>query len=470
MRAILQSRIKRISKEAIFAGGKMSAAARWSSRKSESLMIRNIYITVVFGCVAVANLAAQQQPPNANAQVEISTNEPNSSQGLQDLIDEALKRNPGVQSALRQVEALRRRVPQAKTLPDPMVSAGWAGNITPFSVQKGDPSSGRSITASQTIPYPGKLKLRGEIADREAEAAWWDYEAARRKLVADVKSAYYDYFAASKAVEITQKNKDLLQKLSSIAEARYRVGKGVQQDVLRSQVEVSLLQQRFTVFEQQQKTAQVRLNTLLFRNPEAPLAPPASFEASKLEHSLDELYTLAREQDTGLQREQRMIERNQYAVNLAQKDYRPDFSVAYTYQQRPDLQDMHGFTVTANIPIFYRTKQREAVREQTEQLSSTERSKENRQTELFFAVKQQYLLAKSSEQLLKLYSQAVVPQSSLALESSMASYQVGTVDFLTILTNFTVVLDYQVSYYRELANYQMALAQLEPLVGVELTK
>ena len=165
-----------------------------------------------------------------------------------------------------------------------------------------------------------------------------------------------------------------------------------------------------------------------------------------------------------------MIERNQYAVNLAQKDYRPDFNVGYMYQQRPDLPDMHGFTVTANIPIFYKTKQREAVREQDEQLASSQRSKENRQTELSFAVKQQYLLAKSSEQLLKLYSQAVVPQSSLALESSMASYQVGTVDFLTILTNFTVVLDYEVSYYRELANYQTALANLEPLVGVELTK
>jgi outer membrane protein TolC len=361
-------------------------------------------------------------------------------------------------------------VPQAKTLPDPTVSVGWVGNITPFSVQEGDPSSNRGVSASQTLPYPGKLKLRGEIADREAAAAYWDYEAARRKLVADVKLAYYDYFAAYKAVEITQKSKDLLQKLASIAEARYRVGKGVQQDVLRSQVEISLLEQRLTVFQQQLKTAQARLNTLLYRDPETQLPSPASFEPAKIAHSLDELYTLAREQDTGLQREQRMIERNQYAINLAQKDYWPDFTVAYTYQQRPDLQDMHGFTVTANIPVFYRTKQRQEVREQTAQLASSELNKQNRQTELSFAVKQQYLLAKSSEQLLKLYSQAVVPQSSLALESSMASYEVGTVDFLTILTNFTVVLDYQVSYYRELANYQMALADLEPLVGVELTK
>ena len=405
------------------------------------------------------------QSPSTEAQIA-----QRSPVGLEDLVREALQKNPGIQSALRQVEALRHRVPQVKTLPDPTVSIGWAGNITPLSVQQGDPSSYRGVGASQMLPYPGKLKLRGEIADREAEAAWWDYEAARRKLVADVKSAYYDYFAASKAVEITQKNKDLLQKLSGIAEARYRVGKGVQQDVLRSQVEISLLLQRLTVFEQQQRTAQVRLNTLLYRDAEASLPSPASFEPAKIAHSLGELYTLAREQDTGLQREQRMIERDQYAVNLAQKDYRPDFSVSYMYQQRPDLPDMHGFTVAANIPIFYRTKQREAVREQTQQLASTQQSKENRQTELSFAVKQQYLLAKSSEQLLKLYSQAIVPQSSLALESSMASYQVGTVDFLTILTNFTVVLDYEVSYYRELANYQMALANLEPLVGVELTK
>ncbi len=437
-------------------------------------MIRKALFLLALGCLWTEVGEGQQgevsvtlQSPSTEAPAQTAQQ---STVGLEDLVREALQKNPGIQSALRQVEALRHRVPQAKTLPDPQVSVGWAGNIAPFSVQQGDPSSYRGISASQSIPFPGKLKLRGEIADREAEAAWWDYEAARRRLVADVKAAYYDYFAASKAVETTQKNKDLLQKLSSIAETRYRVGKGVQQDVLRSQVEISVLQQRLTVFEQQQRTAQVRLNTLLFRDPEGPLPSPASFEPVKIGHSLDELYALAREQDTGLQREQRMIERNQYAVNLAQKDYRPDFSVGYMYQQRPDFEDMHGFTVTANIPIFYKTKQREAVREQTEQLTGSQRSKENRQTELFFAVKQQYLLAKSSEQLLKLYSQVVVPQSSLALESSMASYQVGTVDFLTILTNFTVVLDYEVSYYRELANYQMALANLEPLVGVELTK
>jgi len=166
---------------------------------------------------------------------------------LEDLVREALQKNPAVQSALHSVEAQRRRVPQAKTLPDPTVGIGWAGNITPFSVQSGDPSSYRALAASQQLLYPGKLKLRGEIASKEADAASSDLEAVRRRVTTDVKTAYFEYWFYDKAIQTTLKDKDLLSKLSQIAEARYRVGKGVQQDVLRSQVELSLLLQRLTV-------------------------------------------------------------------------------------------------------------------------------------------------------------------------------------------------------------------------------
>lgn len=432
-------------------------------------MTRKLLISALFGCFAITGAIAQQPDAQVHAEISSPPDRANSSQGLQVLIEEALKKNPGVQSALKQVEAMRSRVLQAKTLPDPTIGIGWAGDITPFKVQRLDPSSYRGIIASQAIPYPGKLKLEGQIADREAESAWWDYESARRGVVAEVKSAYYQYSYAAKAIEVTQKDKDLLQKFSSIAEARYRVGKAIQQDVLKSQTEISLLQQKLTILEQERLTAQARLNTLLFRDPESSLAPEPLAQ-SKFDYSLEQLYQFARDHDTGLQREQRMVERNQYAMSLAKKGYRPDFSVSYMYQQRPALPDMHGFTLTANIPVFYRSKQREAVKEAANQLDGSQKSKDNRQTELLFAVKEQYLMVKASEQLLQLYSQAVVPQSSLTLESSLSSYQVGTADFLTILTNFQTVLDYEVDYYHELANYQTALARLEPLVGVELTK
>jgi outer membrane protein TolC len=385
------------------------------------------------------------------------------------LVREALGKNPAIQSALHTVEAQRRRVPQARTLPDPVVGVGWEGNIKPFSVQTGDPSSYRAVTASQQVPYPGKLKLRGEIAAKEADAASADYEAIRRRVTADMKTAYYEYWFYDKAIQTTLKDKDLLTKLSQIAEARYRVGKGIQQDVLRSQVEISLLLQRLTVLQQQRTTAQARLNTLLARSPESPLPPAADIERTPLDRSLENLYQLARQSDPALQREQQMIERNQLAVNLAQKDFYPDLSVGYMYQQRPNLPDMHGMTFSVNIPVFYRSKQREEVRQATEERVAAERSRDDRQNEVSFELKQQYLAAKASDDLLRLFAQGVVPQSSLALESSMSAYQVGTVDFLSVLGNFSTVLNYEIDYYRELADYESALARIESMVGVELT-
>jgi cobalt-zinc-cadmium efflux system outer membrane protein len=388
---------------------------------------------------------------------------------LEEIIQEALSKNPEVQSALHAVNALQRRVPQVKSLPDPMVSVGWAGNITPFSLQQGDPSSYRGVTVSEQFPYPGKLKLRGEIASKEADAAQADYEAVRRRVEAEVKAAYYNYFYYDQAIQTTQRNKDLLEKLSKIAEARYRVGKAMQADVLRSQVEISLLIEKLTMLEQQRATAQARINVYLVRSPESQLPPAADVEPGTLRYSLDQLYALAAANDTSVLRNQRMVERGRLGVAQAQKEYRPDLGVSYMYQQRSAQPDMNGVTFSVNIPVFYRNKQRQGVAEASEVLISAEKMRDNRLNEVKFELKQQYLGAKASERLLTLYSKGVVPQTSLALESSMASYQVGNVDFLSLLANFTTLLNYETDYYRQLADYQTALARIEVLTGSDVT-
>jgi len=388
---------------------------------------------------------------------------------LEDLVREALEKNPEAQSALHTVKGLERRVPQVKTLPDPVVGVGWAGNPAPFSTMSGDASSYRGVTVSEQFPYPGKLKLQGAIAGKEADAAQADYEAVRRRVTVEAKAAFYDYFYFDKAIQTTNKNKDLLEKLSKIAEARYRVGKAMQQDVLRSQVEVSLLLEKLTMLEQQKDTAQARINTFLLRAPEAPLPPAAGVEPATMRYSLDELYALAGDNDTAVLRNQRMVERSRLSVALAQKEYRPDFGVSYMYQQRTAQPDMNGVTFSVNIPVFYRSKQRQGVAQASEDLISSEKMRDNRQNEVRFELKQQYLAAKASERLLTLYSKGVVPQSSLALESSMSSYQVGNVDFLSLVANFTTLLDYEIDYYRQLADYQTALARIESLTGSDVT-
>jgi outer membrane protein TolC len=130
---------------------------------------------------------------------------------------------------------------------------------------------------------------------------------------------------------------------------------------------------------------------------------------------------------------------------------------------------MNGVTVSVNIPVFYKSKQRQGVAEASEELVSAEKMRDNRLNEVRFELKQDYLAAQASERLLTLYSKGVVPQSSLALESSMASYQVGSVDFLSLTANFTTLLDYEKDYYRQLADYQTALARIESLTGSDVT-
>src|SRR6266498_3643938 len=436
-------------------------------------MIRSVFAILLLAATTPA-YSADEGAAKAKVTAQVMS-DPTASTGqstlsLDEVVRTVLAKNPAVQSAAHTLSADRAKVPQASALPDPTFGVGWMGNPRPFSVQTGDPSSYRSLSAMQMLPFPGKRSLLGKIAGKEADATQWDMEGVRRRVVADVKMAYYDYWYYNKAIRTTEQNRDLLAKLSQIAEARYRVGKAMQADVFRSQVEISMLLQKMTTLEQEHATAQARLNTILSRAPDEPLPPAADIlSISPLNYSLDDLYRLARENDPEYQRMQTMVERNQLAINLANKDYLPDLNVGYMYEQRPAMPDMHGFTFTVNIPVFYKSKQREEVREAKEEQLSAASARDNRHNELYFDLKQNYLAAKASETLIKLFSQGVVPQSSLALESSMSSYQVGNVDFLTVIGNFTTVLNYETDYYREMGNYQISLARIEALIGTELT-
>jgi outer membrane protein TolC len=389
---------------------------------------------------------------------------------LADLLEEAERVHPAIKAQAQMIESKRARIPQVRSLPDPTVGAGWMGNITFFSVQHLDPSSYRGISVMQEFPYPGKLTLRGQIAEKDVDAEKWNLEAVRRQVRAGVKSAYYELGSVDQAIAHAQKNKDLLDKLARIAEEKYKVGKGLQQDVLRAQLEVSRILQTLTILNQRRLSLTARLNTLLLRPPDAPIGTLETVTPSPLNYSLDELVARGVENYPDIRRQQQLIEQSQYAVNLARKEYYPDFRIGYDYQQRPDLMDMHGFNFTINVPIFYKKKQRESVSEANFAVESGKQSREAIRTELLFQIKDQFLRARASDELLSLYTRALVPQSSLALESSMAAYQTGALDFESLISNFSSVLQYEVSYYEELANYQKALVTLEQITGVELAK
>lgn len=207
-------------------------------RKNISLAMLGVFLAVPIRGLGVETPTTLQGPSPADAvQLEV-------------LLREALERNPEVQAARRTVEAKRARIPQVRAWPDPTVSLSYAGNLLPpFTVMNGDPSSARQFMAEQEIPYPGKTRLRGEIATREADAEALTYEATWRRIAAEVKQAYFDLYFADQSLSTLRQDRELLQRFAKVAEIRYSVGKAAQQDVLRAQVELSRLTERETVLE-----------------------------------------------------------------------------------------------------------------------------------------------------------------------------------------------------------------------------
>ncbi|HET9786083.1 MAG TPA: TolC family protein, partial [Pyrinomonadaceae bacterium] len=387
---------------------------------------------------------------------------------LQELIEQALENNPEIKAMQRRFDRVRARIPQAKSLDEPMLSVGYMGNLTPFTLQTDDPSSGRTISISQDLPFPGKRSLRGKVASSEADAEWWNFEQTRRNVVAEVKDAYFDLYYLTKAVGVVTKTRILLEQFTKIAEVRYSVGKGIQQDVLKAQVEFSKLIEQQTVLEQRKQVAEARLNSLLYREPESPVGTPDELKPRDFPYSLAQLNETAVANYPDLKAQRRKIEGAQYAIQLAKKEFYPDFSVGFTYVNRPAMPEMYGISVGIKLPVFYAQKQRPALTEATASFEAEKRSLENTTTVLMFKIRDKYLAETTAKRLVSLYSTTIVPQSSLSLESAIAGYEVGKVDFLTLLDNLVTLLNYELSYYEQLSNVEKAVAALEPLVGVTL--
>jgi len=389
---------------------------------------------------------------------------------LQELVHEAMERNPEIQAARRTIDAKRARVPQARAWPDPRVSFGYVGSLLPFTLMHADPSSARELMAEQEIPYPGKARLRGQVAAREADAASLAYEAVERRVTAEVKQAYFDLYFVDRSLAILQQNRELLQTFEKITETRYSVGKAAQQDVLKAQVEISKLVERQTLLEESRKVAEARVNSLRDRPVDTPVGSPAELKPSSFALSLADLLAAAQSNDPELKQQRTMVEAGQLAVDLARRETHPDFSVGYVYMQRDAMPDMKGITFSTTLPVFRQNKQNQAIVEAVANLDSSQRMEENAITTVRYQVKEQYQQVQAASELMTLYSRAILPQSSLTMESSLSSYEVGAADFLTVLSNFATVLDYQTAYQEQLASHEKALARLEELTALELIR
>ncbi|PWT91182.1 MAG: hypothetical protein C5B54_05815 [Acidobacteria bacterium] len=391
---------------------------------------------------------------------------------LNDLIAEAMENNPQIQASENAYHASLSRPGQVSALPDPIVSfvsKNSNGNPVPFTELGDDPLSSIGFMWQQEIPYPGKLKLAGKIANQDAASMAADFDGTRSNVVAELKQAYYEYFRTSRSLEILQQSRELLKQFEEIAEARYRVGNAIQQDVLRAQLEISILTQRTTRLDEEEAVAVARINRILNRPVDIVLQKPLEVSKSTLSASMEDLQTEFISSAPAIRSKEALLERERLNVELAKKQYRPDFMTSAEYGYSPNFPDMWEFQIGLRIPIWYKKKQSAGVAEATYSMNRAERDLVADKHEIAFNIKQAYLEIQLSEKLLTLYEQAINPQSNLALESGIASYQAGKADFLTILTNFLTVLEYRMNYVEELSKHESAIARLEQVIGHPIT-
>ncbi|MBI2844891.1 MAG: TolC family protein [Armatimonadetes bacterium] len=394
---------------------------------------------------------------------------------LDTLVEIAREENPEIQALRKRTDALERRVPQAGSLDDPMV--GVEASNVPISGLALDetPMSGIQFVAKQKVPYPGKLRLREEIAGHTAGASDAEYRERINTIVGRVKRAYLDYYFINQAILTTEENKKVLEYFVEITDVRYAVGQAPQQDTLKARVELAKIVDELLKLRKQQETARARINNLINRPPQAPLGKPAGFERHEVDYSLEELEQLGVEHRPILDLYRENVARSAAARDLAEKDLKPDFEFGVGYRARSRAAgdpvpgtDFWSASVMVNLPIYARTKQRERIKEEEANQELWEAEFESAKNDTFFQIKDLMAEIEKTGKQVDLFKTGIIPQAELALESSLSEYQVGKTDFLTLLDNELKLYNYQIEYYRALTDYEKAVSDLEATVGARV--
>ena len=388
---------------------------------------------------------------------------------LPDVVAEALARNPAIAAAQKRHDAALQRPIQERSLPDPMVSTGYSasGNPLPGAGLGSEPTANIGVMVSQELPYPGKRDLRASIASREADAEFEQVEATRLNIVARVKQAYYRLSYTYAVGDVLTRNRELLETLLEASEDRYAVGRAAQQDVIKAQTQLSILELQLERVRQERATRQGELNALLNRPPTAPGGRPEDLQVTAFDPSLESLVASATEHAPMLRRDRIMIDRSQIAVEVARKEYKPDFALTGGYYFMGAMPSMYEFRLDVKVPL-QRARRAAAVAEQLSTVDEARSTYDSGRLNLESRVQEDFQMASTSVRLARLYRDTVLPQARLALESSMTSYQTGAVEFLSVLTNFGTVLEYEMTYFDELATYHTAVSRLEEMTGTPL--
>jgi outer membrane protein TolC len=378
---------------------------------------------------------------------------------LRAILEEALARNPDLVAARQTLAAARSRPAQAGALPDPMLSVGYTNDGWSPSLGTRDMTT-LAFMWGQELPYPGKRRLRAEAASLEAGQVAQQLERVRLALVAAVERAYTDLRLAREVAGIVREQEDVWRQIEGVARARYAVGQGAQQDVLRVQVEVTRVEQ---LRIEQAAEAEVRLavlNELRARAADAPAEGLAPLVLRPVSSDPAELVRRAEAASPDLKAAALAVERGRVGVELARKESRPDFTVQAGYMNRGGLDPMWQAGVGVSLPLFAR-KNAGRVAEADARLRASESRREAVRLRLRLRTQERVARLHAIEKKAALYDKGIVPQGRMAVEAGLASYQAGQVPFLAVLESLATLYGDRTTLLRLLAAHARLRAGLQ---------
>jgi cobalt-zinc-cadmium efflux system outer membrane protein len=447
-----------------------------STHLSRSLFGRTrislITATLFIGTLALVGDAGAQEPASPQRRTSESpgmAEHAGMATSLRELMQEAEQKNPQIAASFHTWQASRNVPKQASALPEMQLSVQQfsVGSPRPFAGYSNSDFAYIGFGASQDIPYPGKRQLRANVAEHEADSMEAQTDSARRTVVGNLKIVYFHLAYIQQTLGVLQRSDELLSQLQEAAEARYRVGQGNQQDVLKAQLQHTKILQGIAHHHQEEGLLEAQIKQLLGRPQESEDIVAEAFTLRALPHAAAELLQRAREQNPDVHSKQASIQQRDTQVELAHKNFRPDFNVQYTYEHT-GRQARDYYMATFGIRLPNRGRQKAELAEAQENQERARQELEAESQRVLSEVQQQYVRAKTSEERLKIYSDGLVPQSEATFQSALSAYQSNRQDFESLLSGFLDVLNLDLEYRSELVEHESALAELERLTGVDV--
>lgn len=386
----------------------------------------------------------------------------------------AIADNPNLAQMQARAKAMAAIPSQEGALPDPQLTFNALGlPVKTFNVGQDDMTTfGPGVT--QVIPFPGKLALREQAAQFEAHAASENAAEVRISLLREVKKVWWQIFYLDRALSLVDSNHTTLQQFVEIAQTKYKVGIGIQQDVLLAQLELSKLLDQKLMLTGARRIAVSSLNALLNRAADSEIQLPEDvglqLPAVKQEKQLYDYADTARPL---LESNRQTIQAAQSRLDLAKKAYLPDFTVDAGYGARANTlagnrrADLLSISVGINVPIFAGQKQDKAVDQRSSELMQEKYALQDEWNKVRSQITEAYTDYQRAKQQVVLYDTGIVPQARQTVASMLAGYQVNKVDFLNLARSQITLFEYQIQYWKAFAEANQALAQLSAAVGKE---